>query len=306
MKKATNLPYVFESITDLHRVLELPKPEHPLVSVVNMENIKCHFDDRFQSVVYNFYSICIKKNFKGTMKYGQSYYDFDEGTMTFFSPGQVITTIVEEDIALNGYWLILHPDFIRNYPLGKNIKNFGYFSYATNEALHLSEKEEAMITGIMKDIEQEYRSIIDSFSQDVIVSQSELLLNYCNRFYNRQFITRKNASNDLLLKMEEILEDYFNSEKVVQLGLPSVHYLAEQLHISSNYLSDMLRNLTGQSAQQHIHNKLIEKAKEILTTTNNSVSEIAYQLGFEYPQSFSKLFKSKTNVSPLAFRSSFN
>lgn len=306
MKKATIQPYVFESISDLHRVLELPKPEHPLVSVVNMENIKCHLDDRFKSVVYNFYSICIKKNFKGTMRYGQSYYDFDEGTMTFFSPGQIISTIVEEDIALNGYWLILHPDFIRNYPLGKNIKNFGYFSYATNEALHLSEKEEAMITGIMKDIEHEYCSVIDSFSQDVIVSQSELLLNYCNRFYNRQFITRKNASNDLLLKLEEILDDYFNGEKVAQFGLPSVHYLAEQLNISPNYLSDMLRNITGQNAQQHIHNKLIEKAKEILTTTNNSVSEIAYQLGFEYPQSFSKLFKSKTKVSPLAFRSSFN
>lgn len=306
MKKATNLPYVFESISDLHRVLELPKPEHPLVSVVNMEDIKCHFDDRYKSVVYNFYSICIKKNFKGTMKYGQSYYDFDEGTMTFFSPGQVISTIVDEDIALNGYWLILHPDFIRNYPLGKNIKNFGYFSYATNEALHLSEKEELMITGIMKDIEHEYRSVIDLYSQDVIVSHSELLLNYCNRFYNRQFITRQYASNDLLLKMEQILEDYFDNQKATQSKLPTVQFLAEQLNISPNYLSDMLRNLTGQNAQQHIHNKLIDKAKDILITTNDSISEIAYQLGFEYPQSFSKLFKSKTDVSPLAFRDSFN
>ncbi|RZK11161.1 MAG: AraC family transcriptional regulator [Flavobacterium sp.] len=306
MKKATHVPYVFESISDLHRVLELPKPEHPLVSVINMENIKCHFDDNYKSVVYNFYSICIKKNFKGTMKYGQSYYDFDEGTMTFFSPGQVITTIVNEDLELSGYWLILHPDFIRNYTLGKNIKNFGYFSYATNEALHLSEKEEAMITGIMKDIEKEYRSIIDSFSQDVIISHTELLLNYCNRFYNRQFITRKTVNNELLIKLEEILSDYFNGDKVQQLGLPSVQYLAEQLNISSNYLSDMLRNLTGQNAQQHIHSKLIEKAKEILTTTSLSVGEIAFSLGFEHPQSFSKLFKSKTNVSPLAFRGSFN
>ena len=306
MKKASNVPYVFESISDLHRVLELPKPEHPLVSVINMEDIRCHFDDNYKSVVYNFYSICIKKNFKGTMKYGQSYYDFDEGTMTFFSPGQVISTVVDEDLALNGYWLILHPDFIRNYPLGKNIKNYGYFSYATNEALHLSEKEEAMITGIMKDIEQEYRSIIDSFSQDVIVAHTELLLNYCNRFYNRQFITRKTINNDLLIELEEILSDYFDGDKVQQFGLPTVQYLAEQLNISSNYLSDMLRNLTGQNAQQHIHNKLIEKAKEILATTSLSVGEIAFSLGFEHPQSFSKLFKSKTNVSPLAFRGSFN
>ncbi|MDR6967756.1 AraC-like DNA-binding protein [Flavobacterium arsenatis] len=306
MKKTNSSPYVFESISDLHRVLELPKPEHPLVSVINMEDIRCHFDDNYKSVVYNFYSICIKKNFKGTMKYGQSYYDFDEGTMTFFSPGQVISTVVDEDLALNGYWLILHPDFIRNYTLGKNIKNFGYFSYATNEALHLSEKEEAMITRIMKDIEKEYRSVIDSFSQDVIVSHTELLLNYCNRFYNRQFITRKTINSDLLIQLEEILTDYFNGDKVQQFGLPTVQYLAEQLNISSNYLSDMLRNLTGQNAQQHIHGKLIEKAKEILTTTSLSVGEIAFSLGFEHPQSFSKLFKSKTNVSPLAFRSSFN
>jgi len=306
MKKAGNVPYVFESISDLHRVLELPRPEHPLVSVINMEDIRCHFDDRYKSVVYNFYSICIKKNFKGTMKYGQGYYDFDEGTMTFFSPGQVIATVVDEDLALNGYWLILHPDFIRNYALGKSIRNFGYFSYATNEALHLSEKEETMITGIMKDIEKEYRSVIDSFSQDVIVSHTELLLNYCNRFYNRQFITRKTVSSDMLIRFEEILAEYFDGDKVREFGLPSVQYLAEQLNISSNYLSDMLRNLTGQNAQQHIHGKLIEKAKEILATTSLSVGEIAFRLGFEHPQSFSKLFKSKTNVSPLAFRSSFN
>lgn len=276
------------------------------MSVINMEDIRCHFDDRYKSVVYNFYSICIKKNFKGTMKYGQGYYDFDEGTMTFFSPGQVIATVVDEDLALNGYWLILHPDFIRNYALGKSIRNFGYFSYATNEALHLSEKEETMITGIMKDIEKEYRSVIDSFSQDVIVSHTELLLNYCNRFYNRQFITRKTVSSDMLIRFEEILAEYFDGDKVREFGLPSVQYLAEQLNISSNYLSDMLRNLTGQNAQQHIHGKLIEKAKEILATTSLSVGEIAFRLGFEHPQSFSKLFKSKTNVSPLAFRSSFN
>lgn len=306
MKKNNATPYVFESISDLHRVLELPKPEHPLVSVINMENIKCHFDDFYTSVIYNFYSICIKKNFKGIMKYGQGYYDFDEGTMTFFSPGQVISTVVDEDLALNGYWLIIHPDFIRNYALGKNIKNYGYFSYATNEALHLSEKEETMITGIMKDIEKEYRSIIDSFSQDVIVSHTELLLNYCNRFYNRQFITRKTINNDLLIRLEEILFDYFNGDKVQQLGLPTVQYLADQLNISANYLSDMLRNLTGQNAQQLIHSKLIEKAKETLATTSLSVAEIAFSLGFEHPQSFSKLFKSKTNVSPLAFRGSFN
>ena len=197
-------------------------------------------------------------------------------------------------------------DFILNYPLGKVIKNYGFFSYAVNEALHLSEKEEKMLEGIFNNIEQEYQTSIDQFSQDVMVSHLELLLNYCNRFYNRQFLTRKKAGNDLLSKMEELLDDYFKKDKHIELGLPTVQYFAEKMNVSSNYLSDMLRTLTGQSTQQHIHNKLIEKAKETLVTTNLSVSEIAYQLGFEHPQSFSKLFKNKTKVTPKDFRSTFN
>ncbi|MFV5693743.1 helix-turn-helix domain-containing protein [Flavobacterium sp. LT1R49] len=306
MKKETNSPYIINSISELHRLLELPKPKHPLVSVINLNEIKCHFDESIKSFVYNFYSVCTKKDFKGKLKYGQNYYDFDEGIMTFFSPGQVISTVVDEDIALSGIWLVVHPDFIQNYALAKSIKDYGFFSYAVNEALHLSDKEEAMITDIMQNIDTEYCSVIDGFSQDVILSHIELLLNYSNRFYNRQFITRKNASNDLLSNLEKLLLNYFNGNKVQEFGLPTVLYISEQLNVSPNYLSDMLRSLTGQSTQQHIHDKLIEKAKEILTTTSLSVSEIAYQLGFEYPQSFSKLFKSKTNVSPLEFRSSFN
>lgn len=306
MRKETNSPYTINSISELHRLLVLPKPEHPLVSVINLSEIKCYSDNSLSSVIYNFYSVCNKKDFNGKMKYGQNYYDFDEGTMTFFSPGQVISTVVSEDISLSGWWLVIHPDFIRNYPLSKTIKNYGYFSYAVNEALHLSEKEEAMIALTMQNILQEYNSVIDSYSQDVIISHIELLLNYSNRFYNRQFITRKNAGNDLLIKLEGLLSDYFNSDKVLKKGLPTVQYISEKLNISSNYLSDMLRSLTGQNTQQHIHNKLIEKAKELITTTSLSVSEIAYQLGFEYPQSFSKLFKSKTAVSPLEFRHSFN
>ncbi|MFV8376034.1 helix-turn-helix domain-containing protein [Flavobacterium sp. LB1P71] len=306
MKKKTNSPYIINSISELHRLLELPKPKHPLVSVINLSEIKCHFDESIKSFVYNFYSICTKKDFKGKLKYGQNYYDFDEGIMTFFSPGQVISTVVDEDIALSGIWLVVHPDFIQNYALAKSIKDYGFFSYAVNEALHLSDREEVMVRYIMQNIDTEYCSVIDGFSQDVILSHIELLLNYSNRFYNRQFITRKNASNDLLSNLEKLLLDYFNSTKVQEFGLPTVLYISEQLNVSPNYLSDMLRSLTGQSTQQHIQNKLIEKAKEILTTTSLSVSEIAYQLGFEYPQSFSKLFKSKTNVSPLEFRSSFN
>lgn len=306
MKKEASHPYTINSISELHRILGLSKPNHPLVSVINLAEIKCYPDENMKSVLYNFYSICIKKDFKGKMKYGQNYYDFDEGIVTFFAPGQVIATEITDDNSLSGLWLVIHPDFMRNYQLAKTIKNYGYFSYAVNEALHLSEKEEVMLTSIMQNVEQEYLSVIDTYSQDVIISHIELLLNYCNRFYNRQFITRKNASNDLLINLETLLSDYFNSEKVHEMGLPTVQYLSEQLNVSANYLSDMLRSLTGQSTQQHIHNKLIEQAKEILTTTSLSVSEIAYQLGFEYPQSFSKLFKNKTAVSPLEFRHSFN
>lgn len=306
MKKAPIHPCIINSISELHRILGLPKPEHPLVSVINFDDIKYSADESLTSVIYNFYSICIKKDFKGKVKYGQQYYDFDEGVMTFFSPGQVISTEITDDMALSGWWLVIHPDFIRSYPLSKNIKDYGYFSYAVNEALHLSEKEEAMIASIMQNIDQEYRSVTDTYSQDVIISHLELLLNYSNRFYNRQFITRKQAGSNLLNHVEELCADYFTSNRVQESGLLTVQYLADKLNISPNYLSDMLRTLTGQTTQQHIHNKLIEKAKEILTTTSLSVSEIAYQLGFEYPQSFSKLFKHKTTVSPLAFRHSFN
>ncbi len=306
MKKEASHPYSINSVSELHRLVGLPKPLHPLVSVINLSDVNCRLDERFSSFVYNFYSICIKKNFTGKLKYGQSYYDFDEGVMTFFSPGQVISTVTPDDMALSGWWLVIHPDFIQQYQLAKRIKDYGFFTYAVNEALHLSDKEEGLIAGIMQHIEQEYQALIDSYSQDVIVSHIDLLLNYANRFYNRQFITRKNASHDLLAKLEELLSDHFDHEHVQEPGLPTVQYLSNKLNVSPTYLSDMLRKLTGQSAQQHIHNKLIEKAKERLTTTSLSVSEIAYQLGFEYPQSFNKLFKSKMNVSPLEFRQTFN
>jgi AraC family transcriptional activator of pobA len=201
---------------------------------------------------------------------------------------------------------MIHPDFLLSYPLAKKIKQYGFFSYSANEALHLSDKEKETIISIFKIIEEELNSRIDDFSQDVIISQIELLLNYANRFYKRQFITRKAISNDLLQKLEEILDEYFNNETSLSRGIPTVHYLAEKLNISSSYLSDMLRSLTGQNAQQHIHTKLIEKARERLSTSNLSVSEVAYELGFEHPQSFSKLFKTKTNLSPLEFRRTFN
>ena len=304
MKKEENIPYQFNSISDLHRVLGLPKPLHPLVSLVDNTRIAIDKDQLPTSFLLNFFKISYKKGLRGKIRYGQSYYDFDEGGLVFTSPNQLLATT--DDTEYLGHTLLIHPDFIRNYPLGINIKNFGFFSYSANEALHLSEKEKAIIISIFKNIEDELQSTIDDFSQDVIIAQIELLLNYSNRFYKRQFITRKAVSNDLLTKSENLLSDYFSNETALMKGLPTVQYLAGQLNVSPRYLSDMLRSLTGQNAQQHIHNKLIEKAKEILSVSNLSVAEIAYQLGFEHPQSFNKLFKSKTNLSPLEFRQSFN
>lgn len=305
MNKQVNTPQIINSVSELHRILSLPKPEHPMISLFGFSALKNDSNGIETNFVLNFYSIAIKKGFKGKMKYGQHYYDFDEGVMSFISPGQVISKN-SADNPPSGWCLNFHPDFIMNYPLNKHIKKYNFFSYAVHEALHLSDKEEALTEAIMKNIEQEYCSSIDTYSQDVMVAHIELLLNYSNRFYNRQFITRKGGSNSVLLNFEELLTDYFNSNKIQELGLPAVQYFSSKLNVSPSYLSDMLRSLTGQSTQHHIHNKLIEKAKEILTTTSLSVSEIAYQLGFEYPQSFNKLFKSKTSVSPLEFKQSFN
>ena len=294
------------SVSELHKLMGIQKPKHPLVSLINYSDVHLSAIDSSVKVILNFYMVSIKHNADCKFSYGQNYYDFDEGVLAFMEPGQIASTTQSENEQPDGWLLIFHPDLIRNYPIGKTIKNYGFFSYAVNEALHLSESEEAMIEGIFKNIEKEYNHSIDQFSQDVMVSQIELLLNYSNRFYNRQFITRKTASSDLLTKMEILLDEYFESDKIIESGLPTVQFFAEKLNLSPNYLSDMLRTLTGQSTQQHIHNKLIEKAKEALSTTSLSVSEIAYQLGFEHPQSFSKLFKTKMNVSPLEYRASFN
>ncbi len=295
---------IIDSVSELHRLLSLPKPLHPLITLINHSEIKKPGRDENQHLVLNFFNISIKRSFQGQMKYGKNYYDFDEGTMSFVSPKQVIAIDEDEDRNKDGWSLMFHPDLIRNYPLGKSIKNYGFFAYEVNEALHLSVEEEKLIENLVRNIEQEYESRIDNFSQDVIVSNLELLLNYCNRFYSRQFVTRKMANNDLLTKFENSLSKYFEDNTAI--GLPTVNKLAQDLNISAAYLSDMLRTVTGQNTQQHIHNKLIEKAKEVLTTTRLSVSEIAYQLGFEYPQSFSKLFKSKTNLTPIEYRQSYN
>jgi AraC family transcriptional activator of pobA len=305
MKNGIKQPVVFNSISELHRALGLPKPLHPLISLVDYSNITADTADLEKGMLFNFYKISYKKNFSGKAKYGQSHYDFDEGGLSFISPNQVITAL-EGEADYGGYTLLIHPDFIRAYPLGKSIKNYGFFSYAITEALYLSDKEKQVITGLFKNIQMELDSAIDQVSQDVLVSQMELLLNYSKRYYNRQFITRKTASSDLLVRFENLLADYFDTGKPLTNGLPAVDDLAAALNVSAHYLSDMLRTLTGQNTQQHIHARLIEKAKELLSASDLSVAEVAYQLGFEHPQSFNRLFKTKTKTSPLDFRQSLN
>lgn len=294
----------FQSLSRLHKALDLPAPMHPLVSLINNADGTVPLERLPKPHILNFYKISYKMNFQGKFSYGQRYYDFDEGGMFFVSPNQMTGSHAPIGDQ-SGYTLLFHPDFLLGYPLAKQIKEYGFFSYSVNEALHLSEQEKTTIISVFQIIEGELKGRIDNFSQDVVISQIELLLNYANRFYHRQFITRKAVSNDLLQRVEEILHGYFQSEAPHKQGLPKVQYLASELNVSASYLSDMLRSLTGQNAQQHIHNHLIEKAKERLSSSPASISEIAYELGFEHPQSFSKLFKLKTNLSPVDFRRSF-
>lgn len=300
-------PAKVSSISAMHQFLGLKRPANPLISVFNFDEVKLEPETILSAVTTDFYVIALKKDCAGgKCKYGQQYYDFDDGIMYFIAPHQVLQF---EDVLLNsvrGFVLVVHQDFLHGYALASQIREYGYFSYTANEALHLSEKEEKSIMDIIHNIEQEIDANMDSFTQDLLVSNLDLLLKYCDRFYNRQFLTRKKANNDLLSKLETLLDDYFKNDRQIVSGIPTVHFIAEQLHLSANYLSDMLRVQTGQTTQQHIQNRLIEKAKELLSTTEMSVSEIAYHLGFEHPQSFHRLFKNRTSVSPLEFRASFN
>jgi AraC family transcriptional activator of pobA len=301
-------PTRIKTISEFHRLRGLPKPEHPLISVINVESLERLPSNEPESFVFYFYSISLKRNCNAKFRYGQQQYDFDEGIMFFIAPNQVFGIEPGNDDTLkrSGWMLLIHPDFLWNTPLAKTIKQYEYFDYSVNETLFLSEKEETTMISIIRNIEQEYHSNIDKFSQSVIIAQLELLLTYSERFYERQFITRKISSHQLLNRLEALLNDYFNHEELMKKRLPTVQHMAEALNVSPNYLSGLLKVLTGQSTQQHIHDKLIAKAKEKLSTTGLSVSEIAYELGFEHPQSFSKLFKTKTNFSPLEFRQLFN
>jgi AraC family transcriptional regulator, transcriptional activator of pobA len=297
-----------KSISEFHRSRGLPKPQHPLISVVDYKDVKRPADISDVNWTLDFYQISLKRGINGKLKYGQLEYDFDEGLMFFISPNQVfrIGSDTNSTSSQSGWMLLIHPDFLWNTPLAKIIKQYDFFDYSVNEALFLSQKEENILHAIISNIKLEYNDNIDKFSQNIIISHIETLLNYSERFYERQFITRKISNHKILNRLEELLDDYLISDNLIAKGLPTVKFISDALNISPNYLSRLLKTLTGQSTQQIIHDKIIEKAKEKLSTTHLSVSEIAYELGFEHPQSFTKLFRNKTNQSPLAFRSSFN
>lgn len=294
------------SIREFHQFQRLPAPEHPLISIINVEDLKD--TEEPVSFIQDYYSISLKRNFSGKFKYGQQEYDFDSGMMVFIAPGQILNIMHTPEEARNasGFLLLIHPDFFWKTTLVQKIKTFEFFDYSVNEALFLSEKEEQVILNLLQNVEQEYHTNIDRFSQDIIVSLIETLLNYSERFYKRQFITRQITSHQIIDELQKLLTDYFLREDLASAGLPSVLSMADSLHVSPNYLSGLLKELTGLTTQHHIHEKLIERAKQLLSTTPLSVSEIAYQLGFEHSQSFSKLFKTKTTFSPLEFRASFN
>lgn len=295
-----------KTITEFHRMAGLPKPQHPLISVVDYS--KLNLQGVSGNVIVECYSIAIKKGMNYELKYGQNNYDFDEGVMIFTAPNQVIKVEnkATDRSKVSGWILFIHPDFLWNTELASSISKFEYFNYSVHEALFLSDKEETIMNNLVQNLQQEYNDNIDKFSQYIILSQIETLLNYADRFYQRQFITRKKANHQLLERLETLLNNYFSDDNLIKEGVPTVQYIASSLNISASYLGSLLRTLTGQSTQQLIQEKLIERAKEKLSTTNLTVSEIAFQLGFEHSQSFSKLFKSKTALSPLSFRQSFN
>lgn len=294
-----------ETISAFHKLQRLPEPEHPLISIVDVEYLRRFSEPKH--FVYDFYCIALKRDCSVKFNYGQQQYDFDEGVMVFIAPNQAIGIEHTEEVGdkRSGQMLLIHPDFLWDTPLAKALKQYEFFGYSTNEALFLSKKEENTMLGVIENIRQEYHENIDEFSQDIIISQIDTLLNYAERFYRRQFITRKVSNHKILDQLEKLLNGYFNSDNFDD-GLLTVQSVAENLNVSPNYLSTLLKKMTGQSTQQHIHNKLIGKAKEQLSTTELSVSEIAYDLGFEHPQSFSRLFKRQTHFSPLEFRNSFN
>ena len=294
-----------ESISQLNALFQQTAPKHPLIAVIDFSKMEKHEKVEEIKLTCGFYSVMFKNHCANKLKYGKEYYDFQEGTLMCIAPNQIITIENDansENADIVGWGLFFHPDLIRGTSLGNKIKEYTFFSYEVNEALHLSDKEKQTLWDCVDKLENELSENIDLHSQTLITSNIELLLNYCARYYDRQFITRKKVNTNLLRKFETILNSYFNSNDQQYKKLPSVKYFAEILFLSPNYLSDLLKKETGKTAQEYLHYYLIEEAKNNLLNTNDPINEIAFNLGFEYPQYFSKLFKSKTGMTPIAYR----
>jgi AraC family transcriptional activator of pobA len=282
-----------------YNVFNNNETKHPLISVVDLSKA---VPRKLRRLRYEFYTIFLKKVHCGDLRYGLNNYDYEEGTLIFLAPGQVIGQNGEEYYQPQGTALIFHPDLLHGTSLSKKMDDYHFFSYAANEALHLSEQERKIVLDCFNKIEFELLHAIDKHSKQLIVSNIELFLNYCNRFYDRQFITRDNANKGILEKFELSLNSYFTSSKPESIGLPSVSYFADEMHLSANYFGDLIKKETGKTAQEYIQAKVIDVAKERIWNIDKSISEIAYELGFKYPQHFTRLFKQKVGVSPVEYR----
>ena len=289
-----------QSITDLQELYGAGKPKHPLITVIDLG--RSQIAHRQANAVYRlgFYSIFCKK-FSGTLRYGRSYYDFNEGSLMFTAPGQVVSG-TPGPLPDEGWALFFHADLINTSGLGRRISDYTFFNYEANEALHISEEEKQTLDACLENIRREYGQNIDKHSYLLIRNNLELLLNYCGRFYDRQFYTREKVNIDVVQQFEKSLQEYFTQETLIHAGLPSVGYFAKRMNLSASYLSDLLHRFTGKSTQEHIHLQLVDRAKSLLWSTQLPVSEIAYALGFEHPSHFTRLFKSKTGCSPREYR----
>lgn len=275
------------------------KTLHPLVGVVDLSKANPR---QGHKMIFNIYCVILKQTQCGDIRYGNRSYDYQDGTLVFFAPGQVVSVTNTEFYQPTGIALTFHPDLLINTPLGKRMIEFSFFSYHTNEALHLSDKERAIILECFDKITYELNQSIDKHSKTLITSNIELFLNYCTRFYDRQFITRENVNKGILEKFEDVLNNYFTSDKTATVGLPSVTYCAEELNLSANYFGDLIKKEIGKTAQEYIQNKIIEVAKERIFSPDKSISEVAYDLGFKYPQHFTRLFKQKVGMTPVEYK----
>ncbi len=291
-----------ETISELNKIMGQEEPRHPLIGLIDFSKLDFAHQDNLR-ISTGFYTVMLKNLCPGALRYGRNYYDFQEGTLFFMGPNQVVSMEdPDETRDVYGWGLVFHPELVRGTSLGPKMKEYHFFSYSLFEALHLSEQEKEKLTEIVQDIDHELNQNIDKHSKTLIVSTLELLLNYCNRYYDRQFIIRTETNKDIIADFESLLVQYFESAKLEEQGFPSVKYFAEQLHLSPNYLSDLLKKETGRNGTDHIQLHVIDLAKNKLLGSSSAVSEIAYELGFEYPQYFSKMFKKNTGMTPAEYR----